>query len=202
MHKKYNPDEEFAHRIKEALAYYGLEEGDLGKLIGTNATDIRYIITLKRTLGLKRANKISSVFGMKYYQFGNPNIKLLPKEKLPKKTFDAIADRIEKGPSDNEIDTELNLPLHTMVVLKGLVVTSEFTAKSIHQQLPQEIKSKVEANRLTVLFKTGSLRKYVAYADKIESKSHVYKFISNESKKLMEDALKKMQTENKKKSGS
>lgn len=201
IYKDFNPDKVFAQRIKEALAFYGLEEGDLGRLIGTNATDIRHIITLKRTLGLKRANKISSVFGMKYFEFGNPDIKFISKEQLPKKTFDAIAMRIKKGPSDNVIDTELNLPLHTMVVLKGLKASSEFTAKRVYEQLPNEIKSKVEASRLTVLFKTGSLRKYVEYANKIENKRHVYKFISIESKNFMEDALKKMQAKNKKTTG-
>lgn len=190
---QYNPDDEFASRITDAMTFYGLEEGDLGKLIGTNATDIRKIISLDTTLGLKRANKIAAVFGMKYYQFGNPNIKLLVKDKLPKRTILAIDERIKSGPSTGGIDTELNLPIHTIEVLSTLDLLSEFTPKSIHEKLPEDIKSKVESNRITVLFKTGSLRNFVEYANKKEGTSHIYKFISAESKKLMEDFLKKKQ---------
>lgn len=189
--KQYDPNYEFASRIMDALTIYGLEEGDLGKLIGTNATDIRNIVSLKKTLGIKRANKIASVFGMKYYQFGNPNVKLPAKDKLPKSTILAIEERINKGPSTVEIDKELNLPIHTIEVLSTLDILSEFTPKSIYEKLPEDIKSKVESNRITVLFKTGSLRNYVEYTNKKKGNSHVFKFISAESKKLMEEALKK-----------
>lgn len=186
----YDADKEFANRIEKALSLYGLEEADLGKLIGTNATDIKNILNLKRTLGLKRANKISGVFGMRYFQFGNPGIKFLPKEQLPIRTIDAINERLEKGPSTVEINTDLELPFHTMEVLKKIDVTGEFTPNAIHEELPEEIRSQVGANRITVLFKTGSLKKYVEYANKKDGKRHIYKFISPDSKKQMEKALK------------
>ncbi len=189
---QYNPDDEFASRISEAMTFYGLEEGDIGKLIGTNATDIRNIVNLEKTLGLKRANKIASVFGMKYYQFGNPKTKFLAKDRLPKRTISAINERIKSGPSTGKIDTELNLPMHTMEVLSKFELLSEFTPKSIHEKLPEDIKSKVESNRITVLFKTGSLRNFVQYADKKDGTNHVYRFISAEAKKTMEEVLKKL----------
>lgn len=188
---KYNPDLEFAKRIKDALEFYGLEEGDLGKLIGTSGSDIKKIINMERSLGLKRANRISTVFNMKYYEFGNPNVPFLDQDDLPKRTFDVINERKENGPSSNEIDTELKLPIRTMEVLKNLDAKAEFTSNSIHTKLPEEIRSKVETNRITVLFKTGSLNKYVEYAKRKEGVQHVFKFISADSKIKMEEALKK-----------
>ncbi|MCW2258686.1 MULTISPECIES: hypothetical protein [Sphingobacterium] len=195
--ENYNPDKEFADRIVEALTFYHLEEADLGKLINTNATDVRKIISLQTTLGLKRANKISSVFGMKYHQFGNPRTKLHPKEKLPASTIAIIDARSENGPSSNIIDTELDLPLHTMKILRDLKITDEFTPTDIHEKLPDEVKSKAEANRITVLFKTGSLRNYVIYTNRKQGTKHIYKFVSEESKKIMEELLIKLEKKKK-----
>lgn len=77
-------------------------------------TDIIKIINYTRTLGLNRANKISSVFGMKYYEFGNPKIAFLPHENLPKRTLDAIKERKKNGPSTRSAlglrTTSLKLP--------------------------------------------------------------------------------------------
>lgn len=189
---KYNPDLEFAKRIKDALEFYGLEEGDLGKLIGTSGSDVKMIINLERSLGIKRANRISSVFNMKYYEFGNPNVSFLDQDNLPKRTFDVINERKEYGPSSNEIDTELKLPIRTMEVLKNLDAKAEFTTYSIHAKLPEDIRSKIETNRITVLFNTGSLNKYVEFAKKKDGNRHIFKFISDNSKVKMEEALKKL----------
>jgi len=186
---EYNPDKEYASRIQEALTYYGLEAGDLGKLVGTNATDINDIINLKRKLGINRANKISSVFGLKYFQFANAEVKFVPQEKLPKITINIINERKEKGPSNIEIDTSLDLPINTIRILKNLNVDSEFTPNSIHEKLPDEIKSKVTPNRITVLFKTGSLKKYVENTHKKSGNRHLYKFISLDRKNQMEKVL-------------
>lgn len=195
--ENYNPDKEFADRIVEALTFYHLEEADLGKLIDTNATDVRKIISLQTTLGLKRANKISSVFGMKYHQFGNPRTKLHPKDKLPASTITIIDARAENGPSSNIIDTELDLPFHTMKILRGLKITDEFTPRDIHEKLSDEVKSKVEANRITVLFKTGSLRNYVIYTNRKQGTKHIYKFVSEVNKKIMEELLEKLELKKK-----
>ena len=189
MKTEYNVEKEFADRISDALAHYGLGKGDIGKLIGTGATDIKRLLNLERSLGLKRANKISAVFGMKYYQFGDPQTQFLPKNKLPKQTIEAINYRMEVGPSDIEINTDLDLPMHTMEILRHLDEESEFTPNAIYEKLPTEIKSQIQASRITVLFKTGSLSKYVEYTNKKEVTRHIYKFKSAESKIKMEEAL-------------
>lgn len=193
----YNPDKEFADRIFEALTFYHLEEADLGKLIDTNATDVRKIISQQTTLGLKRANKISSVFGMKYHQFGNPRTKLLPKEKLPASTIITIDTRAKNGPSSNIVDTELDLPFHTMKILRSFMVTEDFTPSDIHKKLPEEVKSKVGSNRITVLFKTGSLKNYVVYTERKQGTKHIYSFVSEESKSKMEELLLKLELKKK-----
>lgn len=187
--EEYNPDEEFANRIKDALEFYELEEGDLGKQIDTNASDIKKIINLVRTLGLKRANRISAVFGMKYFEFGNPSVEFLPKEKLPRRTIEAINERLEKGPTSIEINTELDLPLQTMKILNNYNATSEFTPNDIYDRLSADVKSQIEANRITVLFKTGSLKKYVKYTNRRDGTRHIYTFISEEAKQKMEAVL-------------
>jgi len=193
---EYNPDKEYANRIEKALAYYELEAGDLGKLIGTNATDINEIINLKRKLGINRANKISSVFGLKYYQFANEGVKFIPKKELPKSTINIIDERKKKGPSTIEIDTSLDLPINTMRILINLDFNSEFTPNSIYENLSDEIKSKVTPNRITVLFKTGSLNKYVEYTQRKLGNRHLYKFISQEAKKQMEKVLEEYDLKN------
>jgi len=192
----YNPDKEYANRIQEALIFYGLEAGDLGKLVGTNATDINDIINLKRKLGINRANKISSVFGLKYYQFANGKIKFLPKKELPKSTINIINERKDKGPSNIEIDTSLDLPINTLRILVNLDIDSEFTPNSIYEKLSDQIKSKVTPNRITVLFKTGSLNKYVEYTQKKLGNRHLYKFISQESKKQIKQILEQYDLKN------
>lgn len=188
--EKYNPDSEYANRIKDALEFYGLEEGDLGKQIGTNASDIKKVIHLERTVGFKRANRISSVFGMKYFEFGNPDVEFLPKERLPRRTIDAINERLEKGPTSIEINTDLDLPLQTMRILNNYDATSEFTPNDIYNQLPAAVKSQIEANRITVLFKTGSLKKYVKFTNRKDGTRHIYTFISEAVKKELDAYIK------------
>lgn len=174
-------DKEFSARIIAALTFYGLEAGDLGKLTGVSATAINDITENKRSLGLKRADKIAQVFGLRYFELANSKLKFKAIRQLPVRTQKVIQERKEKGPSNHERNTDLDLPKNTLEVLSKLPATAEFTANEIYDLLPTEIKSLITPNRVTTLFKKGSLKKYVVYADRKLKHRHMYKFISENS---------------------
>ena len=63
------------------------------------------------------------------------------------------------------------------------MVSYDFTIREIHKKLTEEVKSEVVANRITVLFKTDSLKNYIVYTKRKQETRHSYKFVSEERKK-------------------
>lgn len=59
------------------------------------------------------------------------------------------------------------------------MVLDDFTFREIHEKLTEQVKSEVGVNRITVLFKTDSLKNYVVYTKRKQGTRHSYKFVSD-----------------------
>ncbi|MDM1412128.1 helix-turn-helix transcriptional regulator [Myroides odoratimimus] len=87
----------FNERVKEALEVYGITASDLAKLIGSNSSNVKNIIEGKVGIGSLKMELISEVFGLKYYEFGNPEIEFLPVDRLENKVQKVIQERKKVG---------------------------------------------------------------------------------------------------------
>lgn len=110
-------DISFNERMREALVFYGLEASDLAYLIRSNSANIINIMEGKAGLAYAKMELISKVFGLRYYEFGNPKNNFLPIEKLASEVQDVILKRKERGvvlrDATNEVANELDRLINT-----------------------------------------------------------------------------------------
>ncbi|MBE9601921.1 hypothetical protein [Pedobacter sp. MC2016-24] len=164
--EKINAVKEFTDQIKAYLMHYKMQEADLGKLILTGITDIKNIFKFNRVIGFKKAEQIANVFGLRYFEFGNPDFAFPDFDKLPAETQQVLLDRKEKGYEP----MQENLTVHVNSVLSSGILQDEFTSEDVLQAFPDEVRAKTQANRITHLFKTGKLKARVESTGKTRKK--------------------------------
>lgn len=165
--EKINAAREFIDQIKACLIHYDMPEGDLGKLIRTGVTDIKNIFNFSRVVGFKKAEQIANVFGLRYFEFGNPDFDFLDFDKLPPETQQVILDRKNKGYDEPK---GLRLNTHIDRALSSGALKEEFTSEDVLMLFPDEIKIQTQANRITHLFKTGKFTSQVENTGKTTKK--------------------------------
>ncbi|MEZ0454761.1 hypothetical protein ABTW24_24445 [Sphingobacterium thalpophilum] len=147
-----NVIEEFVLILEHYMDYYGLYNVDVKNLLTTSTDIVKDIKAAKNGPTLKKLESIAQLFGLNYYQFGNPDFALPEKKDLPKATQEKIAWRAEVGPPDSKQYNKLDL---NNAVLKQLKIFEgkEFLASEIFETLSPELKEKLRsATRITGLF--------------------------------------------------
>jgi len=133
---------DFGKQVKRYLLKFKLAHTDLAKLIKMSSVDIQDIIDGKKGVVLITAEKISKVFGLAYYEFGNAQFPLPAFDELPKTTKILIAEREKVGPPRQFAD-------HGLVNALDKVLNSNFlkdphTAKEIFAQMPKAVQETVK----------------------------------------------------------
>lgn len=149
---------EFGSQLTRYLSHFGLSEADLAKLIKSNTDDIREILEARKGVVLKTAEKISNLFGLRYFEFGNPKFPLPKVKDLPQDTQIAIEQRKKKGNPEIVRNNDLNLGIHVRKVLESKKLPLEFASSDILQLLPDEVKNQITSRRITDLFRKGELK--------------------------------------------
>lgn len=156
---------EFVYQIQKYLAHFGMLEADLGALIGTGSSDINAIMNLQKSLGLIRLDRIASVFGLTYYEFGNPSHPFPSFDNLPSETKIMIEKRrvlgIPNRNYENDIAGNLDKIIHESTLLHNPV-----TAEEIRLHFPDDIKDTIKATRITDLLKKSGRDEIVVKVDK------------------------------------
>lgn len=167
---------EFGSQLRKYLNHFGLIDADIARLIRSNTDAIDEILAGKKGIVLRTAEKISwAVFGIRYFELGNPRFPL-PKEKdLPPETQEAITERKKKGTPEINRNTDLNLPFHVRNVLKSGKLKSEFTSSDVWKLLPDNIKEQIKSIRITDLFKKGELKDKVEDTGEKRGREKLYK---------------------------
>ncbi|MFA6071819.1 MAG: hypothetical protein WC810_24855 [Janthinobacterium sp.] len=154
---------EFGDQLIKYLKHFGLIEADLVRLINsTNTDDIKEILSGKKGVVLKTAERISNIFGLRYFEFGNPKRPIPKITDLPKATQAAILERKKKGNPEIIRNNDLNLGVHVRNVLASAKLANEFTSSDVLKLLPAEIINQITSRRITDLFRKGELK------DKVE----------------------------------
>lgn len=146
--------EEFVLALEYYMDYYGLYGVDIKKLLKATTDIVNDLKNGKNGPTITKAESISQIFGLRYYQLVDPEFPPLSKEKLPKATITTIEDREENGPPKykgkyNKLDLKRNL----LTVLIEFVDSEKFLPSQVFTSLPQDLKRKLSsATRITGLF--------------------------------------------------
>jgi len=171
-----NVNVEFGAQLRRYLKHFGLIEADVARLTNLSTYSVDEILVGEKGIVLKTAEKISwVVFGIRYYEFGNPKFAIPKKKDLPAKTQDAIADRKKRGAPEINRNTDLNLPLHVNKALKSGKLNNEFTSSEVWELLPDDIKGQIKSIRITDLFKKGELKNKVEETGLKRGKEKMYR---------------------------
>jgi hypothetical protein len=142
---------EFGKQLLKYLTHFGLIEADLARLIKFNTDDIKEILEGKKGVVLKSAERISNVFGLRYFELGNPKFEIPKVKDLPKQTTDLILNRKEKGVPQVNRNYGIDLAGNLDIILNSGFLNTPHTAEEIWAQLPEEVRNKVEPRRITDL---------------------------------------------------
>lgn len=163
---------EFGEQVKKHLKMFGLIEADLAYLIKSNSNDIDDIIHGSKTVGLKKAERIANIFGMRYYEFGNPNHSLPAISELPSRTQEAITSRKRKGITERDYDKRVSENLDK-IIRDTDVLHYPIKAEDIRLKLPEEIKNTISASRISDLLTKGGRNEIIVVVGK-EGNANLY----------------------------
>ncbi|WPU95748.1 hypothetical protein SNE25_09480 [Mucilaginibacter sabulilitoris] len=106
-----------------------------------SSVDIQDIIDGKKGMVLITAEKIGRVFGLTYYEFGNPKYPLPAFNELPESTKVLIAERKKVGAPRKFVDHGLADALDK--ILNSHFLKEPHTAKEIFAQMPMAVRDLV-----------------------------------------------------------
>lgn len=153
---------EFGDQLIKYLKYFNLIEADLARLINSNTDDIKEILDGRKGVVLKTAERISNVFGLRYFEFGNPKLPLPKIKNLPVETQETIKNREKRGVPERVFrNTELNLNLYVKKALLSSKLAREFTCSDLLKLLPLKVQEQVNTKRIINLFRKGELKDIV-----------------------------------------
>ncbi|WDF67186.1 hypothetical protein PQ465_12815 [Sphingobacterium oryzagri] len=167
MSKKYAIDE-FVEILQYYMDYYGLYNVDIRNLLNSTTDIVNDLRSGKNGPTLNKAASIAKIFGLQYYEFGNPNFPLPGIDNLPVATQEKIAWRKEVGPPTSKRYNKLDLNQVVLNVLTAFAETDEFLPSDVYKMLPEDMKDKLgSATRITGLFSNELLGTVVKTGNKL-----------------------------------
>lgn len=149
---------EFGKQLEKYLKSFGLIIPDIARLIKSSTESIDNALNGKKGVVLKTAERIANLFGLRYFEFGNPKFPLPKVNDLPQDTQIAIEQRKKKGNPEIIRNNDLNLGIHVRKVLESKKLASEFASSDILRLLPDEVKNQITSRRITDLLRKGELK--------------------------------------------
>lgn len=178
--------DEYIDILQYYLEYYGIYSIDIKNLLNTSTDIVQDIKKGKNGPTLKKLEAIAQLFGLKYYEFGNPEFKLPEKENLPTPTQEKLLWRAEVGPPESKKYNKLDLNNAVIDALTAFKDTEKFLTSEVYDNLPQELKGKLgSAIRITGLFSDELSENVEKTGEKLEKgevgrRQEYYKVISLE----------------------
>ena len=165
------------HLIKKYRVHFKLSQPDLVKLTDIRQSTYRGMEEGTSIVDLERINKIAKVYGLKLWEFINPEQEIPDFEYLAAKTKKLI---LAKGTNKNTVKySNIQLPKNIEIVLNSGKLPKEFTPTDIWELLPPAIRDKIASIRVTDSLKKGSLSKKIEYTGKKRGHQKLYKLIKD-----------------------
>jgi hypothetical protein len=157
-----DPSIEFGKQLEKYMSHFGLISADIARLIdSTNIEGVKKIQNGKKGIVLKSAERIANIFGLRYFELGNPKHHLPRFEDLPLVTQDAIAKRKESGITETSRNKDLHLPKHVRDALNHKQLASEFTSADVMEILPKNVQQQIKSIQITHIFNNDEFKALV-----------------------------------------
>lgn len=114
---------------------FGLEPIDVAYLSKVNKKTIETLLAGTGGIELESVDDISLIFGLRYFQFGNPDFEMPSFDSLPEATKARIALRKKEGPHEKTTYSTVLLNEKIVVVLAEYKKGDEFLAEHIVRDL-------------------------------------------------------------------
>lgn len=176
--------EELVEVLEYYMGFYGLYNIDIKNLLKTSSDIVSDIKQAKNGPTIKKLDSIAGLFGLPYYQFGDPNFELPEKEDLPPATKEKIDWRKEVGPPESKKYNKLDLNNAVLTALDTFANKEEFLPSDVFDSLSKNLKDKLgSATRVTGLFSDELKENVAKTGNKVEKegagrREEYYKVIS------------------------
>lgn len=161
---------EYANQLKKYMKHYHLFEQDIANLANSNVEVIYGVINCEKGIVLKTLEAIANIFGLRYFELGNPEYPMPASNTLPKKTIEKIEWRKKQGPPIQTKYNIINLNQQITGVLSNYSLEAKFVPSDIFGALPSETKETIKkASRITDLF----AEELIEYVEKTGEKKKV-----------------------------
>lgn len=140
---------EYADILKKYMKKFSLDIVDIVFLAkSTNKKNIQALLDYKGGLTLETQEAISAIFGLRYFEFGNPNQPIPKLDSLPEKTKLRIAFRKQEGTPREITYTHSKINQQIADVITNFNVGDEFLAEDIASSILKEYEITYSASQI------------------------------------------------------
>ena len=189
---------EYAQILDIYLNKFGLSTLDIAYLAKVNKKTIDTVLAKSGGIELYTLEAISQVFGLRYFEFGDPSFKIPTFNSLPEHTKIRIAFRKQEGLYHEKSYEKRFLNEKIIVILAKYSKGDEFLSEHIVNQLIEDFKEKENASEVSKRL-VNSLNEYILQTKKAYTrkgkrgrKPFYYKIIKGISKKDLALAKEKI----------
>lgn len=130
-----NVSKEYSEILKQYMRKFRLVAVDIAFLIKSNKDVIEGLLESEKGVVLKTLETIAQIFGLRYFQFGNPDFPMPEYDSLPQKTKDRIIFRKEQGISIPTTYNNLDLTNKIIKTLSNYSQGDEFLASELGEKI-------------------------------------------------------------------
>jgi len=136
--KKVLAIDEFAKILRKYMQKFSLEAIDIAYLANSIKRTIVSVLDNSGSLHLETAEAIAQSFGLRYFEFGNPNHPVPTLSSLPEKTKQRIAYRKKEGPAVETTYTPSDINHQIIKAIKKYSTGDEFLAEDVAYSILEE----------------------------------------------------------------
>ncbi|SOD15132.1 hypothetical protein [Pedobacter xixiisoli] len=152
--------EEFAKILGRYMKKFSLEAIDIAYLANSVKKTISSVLDDTGSLKLETVEAVAKSFGLRYFEFGNPNYPMPSFESLPEKTKQRIAYRKKEGPAIETTYTTSEINDQIKKVLASYQIGDEFLANDISIRIYEKYGVKYTVTEIVNRFR-NSLQEYI-----------------------------------------
>ncbi|WP_268225317.1 hypothetical protein [Sinomicrobium oceani] len=160
---------EYASILGNYMKKFGLESVDIAYLIKSTKKNIDSLLEESGSVELETLELISQIFGLRYFQFGDPNFKMPSFNSLPEKTKARIVFRKKEGPHQEKTYDQPLLNEKITTILAKYNKGDEFLTQHIVNKLFEDFKEEVSTSEVGKRL-VNSLNQYVLQTKKTQNK--------------------------------
>ncbi|KLT64733.1 hypothetical protein [Pedobacter sp. BMA] len=129
---------EYAKRLTQYMKRFGLYSVDIAHLADTTSDIIIGILSGEKGLVLITLENIANIFGLRYFEFGNPKHPIPSFSQLPEDTQLRIKFRKDKGKPEKITYKQSPINEHIQIVLGTYALTEEILIEDVIRKIKEK----------------------------------------------------------------